>query len=424
MIDVEIPVGWIWLLRWMLFLAPLFAVMILGWKRRSSYRTLVGTLFAFLYGVGTIFMTHQIAMYFGWWSYGGDTLMLMGLPVDIWLGGALLFGPVLNLAFPRTAPIYLVLPIIIGLHGTVFLSLEPLVYAGKGWFLGTLFVFLIAHIPAIYLARWTSEDRRLPLRASLLAFGFGLLAFAVLPSVVMTATAGAWQLSNIPGWRLLIGLPILGLCFVMGLSAVQMFVVHGEGTPIPLDNTKRLVRTGIYAYLVNPMQLCSAVSWIAIGFMIENIWVASSALMAWVFVVGMVRWHHRHDLLVRFPEGWPEYRANVSEWKPRWRPWIPKPATLNYNLNNKTHIKVVKFLKTNAALGLHYHEQTSGRFSYQEPEETQIFTGVSALAKALNHINLFWGLFGAGLLILTLPYGYLRQIKKHMREGSYASSHH
>jgi len=79
----------------------------------------VGALFAFLYGVGTIFITHQMAIKMGWWHYGGDAIMLMGLPVDIWLGGALLFGPVLSLSFPKTAPIYLVLPIIIGLHGTL-----------------------------------------------------------------------------------------------------------------------------------------------------------------------------------------------------------------------------------------------------------------------------------------------------------------
>lgn len=422
MIDIDLPIGWIWLLRWMLFLVPLFAVIVLGWKNRGRQRTLVGTLFAFLYGAGTLFITHQIAVYFEWWTYGGDTLMLMGLPADIWLGGALLFGPVLNLAFPATAPIYLVLPIIIGVHGTVFLSLEPLVYAGKGWFSGTLFVFLVAHIPAIYLARWTAADRLLPLRASLLAIGYGFLAFAVLPSVVMTAMGGTWQLGSIPVWKVIIGLPVIGLCFVMGLSAVQLFVVHGEGTPIPLDNTRRLVRTGIYAYVINPMQLCSAAAWVAIGFMIGNLWVALCALMAWVFVVGMVRWHHRHDLLVRFPNGWPEYRANVTEWMPRWLPWIPEAATLTYDPHNKNHLRLVRFLKAREALAVNYCEHVNGKIYYQEPNETQTFTGLSAFAKAVNHINFFWCLLGAGLLILTLPYGYLRQIKKHLREDSYAST--
>jgi len=417
MIDFDVPVGWIWLLRWLLFLGPLLAVMIFGWRNRDSYPTLVGSLFAFLYGLGTIFITHQIAIYFGWWTYGGDALMLMGLPVDIWLGGALLFGPVLYLIFPKTGPIYLALPIIIGLHGTVFSSLEPLVYAGPGWFAGVLFVFAVAHIPAIYLARWTREDRLLPLRASLLAFGFGFLAFAVLPSVVMTAMGGSWNLGDIPIWKLLVGLPFLGVCFIMGLSAVQMFVVHGEGTPIPLDNTKRLVRTGVYAYLVNPMQLCSALAWIVTGFIIGNIWVASAALMAWVFVVGMVRWHHRHDLMVRFPEGWPEYRANVPEWRPRWRPWIAESASLAYNQNNDSHQKLVGFLKSQTALGLNYVAKDTGGLSYQEPAETLKFIGLSACAKSINHINFFWCLVGAGLLIVTLPMAYIKRIKFHLREG-------
>jgi len=415
MINLDIPVGWIWLLRWMLFLCPIIAIMVLGWLTRDDNRKLVGALFAFLYGLGTIFITHQIAIKFGWWTYGGDALMLMGLPVDVWLGGALLFGPVLSLAFPKVGPIYLVLPIIIGLHGTVFLSLEPLVYGGKGWLFGTIFVFLIAHIPAIYLSRWTACDRLLPQRAALLAFGFGFLAFVVQPSIVMTAMGGAWNLTNIAAARLLIGLPVLGVCMIIGLSAVQMFVVHGEGTPIPLDNTKRLVRTGIYAYLINPMQLCSALSWIVIGFILSNVWVALSALMAWVFVAGMVRWHHRHDLLVRFPEGWPQYRANVSEWRPRWRPWIAEPASLLVNKDNERHVRLLNFLQKNGAIGLIYTNHHVNILIYQEPHEDRKFTGVSALAKVINHINFFWCIVAAAMLIITLPYEYLRHVKHHMK---------
>ncbi len=422
MIDFDIPIGWIWLLRWVLFLGPLLATMVLGWLNRANRAALVGSFFAFLYGVGTIFMTHQIAIYFGAWSYGGETLMLMGFPVDIWLGGALLFGPVLYLMFPKTAPIYLTLPIIIGLHGLVFSSLEPLVFAGKGWFAGVIFVFAIAHIPALYLARWTREDRLLPLRAALLAFGFGFLAFVVLPSVVMTAMGGSWNLSDIPIWKLAAGLPVLGVCFLLGVTAVQMFVVHGDGTPIPLDNTKRLVRTGIYAYLVNPMQLCSAAAWIVIGFIIGNIWVASAALMAWVFVVGMVRWHHRHDLLVRFPDGWPTYRANVSEWRPRWRPWIAAPARLTYDPGRTNHQKLVTFLTSQNARGLDFIAEDNAKLSYREPDEHQSFTGLSAAAKAFNHINFFWCLVGAGLLMLTLPLGYMRHIKTHLREGGHVET--
>jgi len=227
----------------------------------------------------------------------------------------------------------------------------------------------------------------------------------------MTAMGGSWGLSELSLWRLAMGLPCLGMCFVIGLTAVQMFVVHGDGTPIPLDPTKRLVRTGIYAYLVNPMQLCSALTWIVTGFIIGNIWVASAALMAWVFVMGMVRWHHRHDLLKRFPEGWPEYRLHVSEWRPRWRPWIKSPSSLTYDAGNSRHAKFVKFLKRRDAIGLKFLSQEGADLTYQEPNETQSFKGLCALAKAVNHVNLFWCLIGAAILIFTLPFKYVVNFK-------------
>ncbi|HEX8556113.1 MAG TPA: hypothetical protein VF695_15510, partial [Sphingomonas sp.] len=182
MIAWDLPAPLLWALRWALFLGPLIAALVLGWRWRGERRMLVGALFAFLYGVGTVFAMHMLAVQLGWWRYGGDVLMVQGLPADIWIGGAILFGPVLFLAFPRVQPLWIVLPIVVGLHGTVFSSLVPLVWAGPGWIGGVLAVFAVAHVPAIYLARWTARDEWLSARVALLAFGHGCLAFVVIPS--------------------------------------------------------------------------------------------------------------------------------------------------------------------------------------------------------------------------------------------------
>lgn len=417
MIDIHVPVAFIWLLRWLLFLGPLFAFIFLAWQVRENERTLVGCLFAFLYGIGTIFATHQLAIYMGWWSYGNDALMLMGMPVDILLGGAILFGPVLYLLFPRTNPLYLVIPIVLLLHGTVFSSLDPLVHAGKGWFFGVVLVFLVAHIPAILLARWTAENQLLPMRAALLATGFGFLAFMVLPSVIMQTMGDEWAISDIPAWRLILGLPILAVCFLIGLTGVQMFAIHGQGTPIPLDPTQRLVRSGIYAYVNNPMQLCSATGWIVLGFILGNIWVASAALMAWVFVAGMVRWHHRHDLLVRFPKGWPEYRSHVHEWIPRWKPWIAEPSCLFACPENIIHNRICKFLKNRKPTGLRIETCQGSKLIYEDADRGMQFVGWAALGKALNHINFFWALVGAACLLVVLPLDYLRNLKSNLKSS-------
>jgi len=405
-IAFDLPVPLMWALRWLLFLGPLGAALLLAAANRGQDRKLVGALFSFLYGFALIFATHQVALAMGWWRYGGDVLMMMGMPADIWIGGALLFGPVLYLAFPSAKPVFLVLPIILGLHGTIFSSLKPLVEAGPFWFAGVVVVFLVAHIPAIYLARWTALDQRLPLRAALLALGYGFLAFLVLPSLIMQAMGGGWDIPNQPPWIVAACVPLLGLCFIVGLSAVQMFVLHGEGTPIPLDRTKRLVRTGLFAYVINPMQLSTALAWIVMGLGLGNIWVASASVMAWIFVAGMVRWHHRNDLMVRFPEGWPTYRSNVPEWLPRWRPWCPQPATLRFDPANSGHARFVRWLDRRRADGLILEPHPGGPLRYTEPHESTHFDGAAALCKALNHINLAWALVGAAMLLAILPLRY------------------
>jgi hypothetical protein len=186
-----------------------------------------------------------------------------------------------------------------------------------------------------------------------------------------------------------------------------MFVLHGCGTPIPLDPTQRLVRAGIFAYIRNPMQLCTALVWIIEGIVLQNIWVASAALMAWVFVAGMVRWHHRYDLLVRFPAEWPEYAARVPEWWPRWRPWIEDRATLHYDPGNAWHAAGVGWLARARPLGLDLRARPDGALTYSEGPDRACFSGVAALATALGHTNLVLALIGAAALLAVLPLGSL-----------------
>ena len=409
MIALGLPTPVLWALRWLLFLGPLAALLVLVHRVQLERRNLVGCLFAFLYGVGLTFATHVLAIRLGWWRYGGDVLMLQGVPADIWLGGSLLFGPVLYLAFPRTGPLWLVLPIVIGLHGLFFTSLPPLVYPGPDWFLGVLFVFATAHIPALYLARWTAQDRRLPERAALLAVAFGFLAFGMLPCLILRAMGGTLDVVGRPCWLLAAGAALLAPLFVLGLSAVQLFVVYGEGTPIPLDPTRRLVRAGVFAYVTNPMQLCTAASWLVMGAVLGSVWVASAALMAWIFVLGMVRWHHRHDLLVRFPESWPAYRAHVPEWIPRWRPWIPEDSRLTIDTTNPWQARLGRWLTRSGAVGLRVEDAPGARLTYADAVVR--CEGMLAVLKTLEHVNLAWAIVGAAGLLVGWPLVHLGRRK-------------
>ena len=64
-------------------------------RRRHERRVLIGACFAFLFQFGVMFALHVLAIGLGWWwwCYGGTALKLLGFPADIWLGGAILWGP-------------------------------------------------------------------------------------------------------------------------------------------------------------------------------------------------------------------------------------------------------------------------------------------------------------------------------------------
>ncbi len=421
MIDIIIQSDLLILLRAGLLLGPLFLTFYLGWRHKNEHRFLVGGLFSFLYSMGLLLPAHALAIHFGMWHYGGEALMLLGMPADLWFAGSFLFGPAIFFAVPKLSPLVFTVGFV-GIQALVFKSLDPFVTAGHNWFLGIVFVFLIVHIPALYLARWTAYDKNLPQRAALLAFGYGFLAFFILPTLIMQAMGGSWAFDEKP----LIAIITAGLCLtpcvVMGLSAVHMFVIHGEGTPIPLDKTKHLVRSGLYAYVTNPMQLCTAVSWLVIGAFLQNIFVALAAGMAVVFVLGLVRWHHRNDLLVRFPKGWPEYKENVPEWFPRWKPWVKDTSILSWNPECKFQKAFVNWLTKRNPVGLDIVDKSDGAAQYFDTNSSLTFKGEVAFVYALFHINFLTALIASGLLLLLIPAEMIRASNCKLRGTKNAAS--
>jgi len=413
MIDINITEELLTLLRSLLLLIPLFLTFQLAKKHINESRFLIGGLFSFLYSIGLLLPAHALAIKLGMWRYGSEELVLMGMPADLWFAGSFLFGPTIFFSAPKVNPLLLAVGFIL-LQALVFTSLNPLVIAGENWFWGIVLIFITVHIPALYLAKWTANNSNLPQRAILLAIGYGFLAFCILPTLIMQAMGGGWNLAEKSTFDTWLTLCFLLPCFVMGLGAVNMFVVHGKGTPIPLDKTEYLVRSGLYAYIANPMQMSTALSWIVIGIYLQNIFVALAAGMAVVFVLGLVRWHHRIDLCVRFPNGWPEYQKNVPVWFPRWKPWILCSSTFRWNPKSKAQRIYVNLLKKVKIHGLNIIESNHTQVHYVDSNSGRSFTGVTALAYTLFHTNFLLTLIASALLILIMPFQYFAspEIKK------------
>lgn len=111
---------------------------------------------------------------------------------------------------------------------------------------------------------------------------------------------------------------------VLGLSSGVVIASRGDGTPLPFMAPNRLVVTGPYRYLRNPMVVAGLGQGLCVA-----LWLGSWAVVAYVLAGGLVwqllvRPAEERDLLERFGGDYAAYRGRVRCWIPLARP-APEP---------------------------------------------------------------------------------------------------
>jgi protein-S-isoprenylcysteine O-methyltransferase Ste14 len=112
-----------------------------------------------------------------------------------------------------------------------------------------------------------------------------------------------------------------GIGLVLCVSTVRLFSKYGDGTPAPWDPPKKLVITGPYRYMRNPM-----ITGALLLLLSEALLFHSWPIAAWMilFFVGNVIYFpfvEEKGLEKRFGDEYLEYKARVPRWIPRLRPW-------------------------------------------------------------------------------------------------------
>lgn len=107
----------------------------------------------------------------------------------------------------------------------------------------------------------------------------------------------------------------------LAIRTATLFTRSGEGTPAPWDPPKKLVISGPYRYVRNPM--ISGIILILLG---EAILFNSWPLLLWTifFLAGNMLYIPRIEekgLLRRFGEPYTVYMHSVPRWIPRFRHW-------------------------------------------------------------------------------------------------------
>ncbi len=387
---------------------PLVVVGLLWLWREPGLRLATAALLACAWTVPALLFLNLLAIEVGWWHFEAQGGVFMGLPVDLLLGWVLLWGALPILAFPHLQwPLMLALMLLLDV---MFMPLmAPVLQLGQYWLVGELLALLFCLLPAQLLARWTMQDEQLTARVLLLGIGYSGLLFGVLPLIILDATGGSAEaFLERPLWLNSLGIQLLLLPAMLGLSGVQEFAQRGSGTPIPFDPPKQLVSSGIYAYLGNPMQLSACLMLIIWGMLLASAWVAVAGLMGWIFSIGLAAWSENEDLSERFGENWKKYRKDVPYWWPRWSPWYAELDESDDSTDARLYIgegclpcsQLAEWLQAREPSGLtliaaeDHPSRDLFRLTYVSADGHHQEEGIAALARALEHIHLGWALIG------------------------------
>ncbi|MDQ1653937.1 MAG: hypothetical protein QOI35_3137 [Cryptosporangiaceae bacterium] len=388
------------IVRGLALYGPVVAVAGVAYWRRPSRQALGGALLATLWNLPALLAVHVVAGAQGWWSFEEVPGSAAGFPADLWIGWSLLWGALPVLAAPRM-PVYALVALAAWLDIVLMPACAPLLRLGPHWWLGELAAVGVALVPGVLLGRWTAQRRHLRVRVLLQMVCFGALTIVLGTGAALAVEGASWdRLTSHPRWWLGIAAQVLLLPAALAVSGVFELAERGNGTPFPYDPPDRLVTTGPYAYVANPMQL--GVTMLLLGWSaVAGSWaLAAGAVSGCVFSAGLAAWHENAQLTQRFGPLWTDYRRAVRAWWPRWRPHVAGVSVLYVGWGCAVCEPVAHWIARRDPVGLRLTgaadwpgEAPLRRITYAAPDGYRV-DGVRAVGRALEHLNFGWAWVG------------------------------
>ncbi len=393
------PAEWIAIERAGLLLVPCGLAAALLLAVRPNPREATAAMVAFLWQLPALLLLNIMARQQGWWSFAVAHNQLEGVPIDIWIGWAVWWGPVAVFALRYLRPLVIV-AIFVAIDVVSMPLLKPLVVLGDAWLIGEVAAVALCLAPAMLAGILTRDDRRPQWRALFHAFGWGGYLLLVIPAAVLAYEGRAYsELLHLPGSIPdgLLAVLALFLLFV-GIAATAEFATVGHGTPIPFDPPKRVVSTGPYAFVANPMQIISALFMLALAIYARSWGLAFVAVMFALFDAVYAHWYNQAHIAHAMPREWSRFEQGVPLWGMRWRPYVEGEAEVVISRDGPARWiweRVWRRAYRGHAVRERPLEPQDGlRLRYRRPAAGIDETGVMAAARVLEHGPLPFAMLG------------------------------
>jgi len=226
-------------------------------------------------------------------------------------------------------------------------------------------------------------------------------------------------------WQLSLIAQALALPAILGLSAVQEFAIRGGGTPLPFDPPRRVVTSGPYAYLANPMQAAACLVLVTLALVLTSGWLVVAAFIDVVYGAGLAGWLEHNRMHTQFGAEWLAYRRSVRVWWPHWRPYVTGKSVLYVDTSCGPCAQLGRWLARQHPRGLQIVSAADhplrdlDRLTFQSVTDGYEEEGVAALARALESIHFAWAFVG-----WTLRLPVVRPIAQLLVDAAGGGPHH
>jgi len=165
------------------------------------------------------------------------------------------------------------------------------------------------------------------MRRGLAALGSAVF-FVLAPGMV--GGLAPWWISRRGADSIALGWPLrsLGVLLVAAGAAVLLdsfarFAWQGLGTPAPVFPTRRLVVTGLYRYVRNPMYVAVVAVILGQSLLLGSPRVLGYGALVWLAFHLFVVAYEEPALRAAYADEYKRFCANVPRWIPRLSPWRP-----------------------------------------------------------------------------------------------------
>ena len=369
------------------------------WVAVGDVRRRAAAILALLWNLVGLLLVNVVAMQLGWWRFTDVGAAVLGVPVDLLIAWAVLWSVIPVLVAQWTRPVYAVTALIL-LDVYAMPALDPVVILRADWWWGEVVAVLTCLLPAVILAELTATRRMLRTRVVLQVAPFTAVLIVGIPVLAYELAGAQWLwTTRIGGIVDSILIQIAGVVALVALTAVVEFCRAG-GTPWPWDAPERLITTGPYAYVANPMQLCGTLLIALTGALLGLPMLYVAAVVAAAFSAGIAAYVEHQSLTERFGPVWVEYRAGVRNWVPRWRPaWVGPPARVYLARGCDPCSELAGWITERSPRGLDTldaedHPEPLRRMRYETADGSMSVTGIRAFGAVLAHIDLAWAVTG------------------------------